>query len=138
MTCPPFVEEGLQAIVDIPFLALILWAAALEAERPRRGGAVVVLLGMAGRPRPEAWVLVGAYAIYLSWGGPVVQLVRWGAIAAVAPLLWLGFDLLATGDPFHSLHGTQDLASRLGRPRGADTALLKRRPPTSSSYCLRR
>ena len=51
--------------IDVPFLALVVWAAALEAEKPRRGGAVWVLLAAAGLLRPEAWLLSGAYALYL-------------------------------------------------------------------------
>ena len=49
--------------IDVPFLALVVWAAALEAERPRRGGAVFALLAAAGLLRPEAWLLSGAYAL---------------------------------------------------------------------------
>ena len=37
-----------RAYVDVPFLALVLWAAALEAEKPRRGTSVMVLLALAG------------------------------------------------------------------------------------------
>ena len=51
--------------IDVPFLALIVWAAALEAEKPRRGDAVFALLAGAGLLRPEAWLLSGAYALYL-------------------------------------------------------------------------
>ena len=54
-----------RGFIDVPFLALVVWAAALEAERPRRGGAVWVLLAAAGLLRPEAWLLSGAYALYL-------------------------------------------------------------------------
>jgi hypothetical protein len=41
----------------------------------------------------------------------------------VAPLAWIGLDLLATGDPLYSLHGTQELARWLGRPRGFERSL---------------
>ena len=30
-----------RAYIDIPYLALIIWVAVLEFERPRRGGAVL-------------------------------------------------------------------------------------------------
>ena len=33
-----------RAYIDIPYLALVVWAAALEVERPRRGMPVLVLL----------------------------------------------------------------------------------------------
>ena len=45
------------------------------------------------------------------------------ALALAAPALWLLSDLVVTGDPLHSLHGTRELASALERPRGAGTAL---------------
>ena len=54
--------------IDVPFLALVVWAAALEAEKPRRGGAVFALLAAAGLLRPEAWLLSGAYALWLMYG----------------------------------------------------------------------
>ena len=52
--------------VDIPYLALVIWAAALEAERPRRGTPVFVLLACAGLLRPEAWLLSGLYWLWCS------------------------------------------------------------------------
>src|SRR3954471_16857805 len=54
--------------VDIPYLALLAWAGALEAQRPRRGGAVWALLIAAGLRRPEAWLLAGAYWLWCSIG----------------------------------------------------------------------
>ena len=117
------VVEVLQASIDIPFLALVLWAAFLEAQRPRRGAPVLVLLSVAGLLRPEAWLLAGVYLLYLL---PVLappQRWRLGALAASAPVLWALFDLAITGDPLFSLHGTQDLAAQLDRPRELDTAL---------------
>ena len=38
--------------LDVPYCALVAWAMALEAEKPRRGGAVWWLLGLAGLLRP--------------------------------------------------------------------------------------
>jgi hypothetical protein len=100
-----------RAYVDEPFLALVLWAAALEAERPRRGGIVWVLLVLAGLLRPEAWILGGLYWL---WMGPTV---RRAVLVAAAPLLWCLVDLLVTGDPLFSLHSTSDLADELNRSR---------------------
>ena len=57
-------------------------------------------------------------------GGPVRRdRVALAVAALAAPLLWMAFDLVATGDPLHSLHGTQALAEQLERPRELDTAL---------------
>ena len=41
-------------------------------------------------------------------------------VAAAAPVIWAVSDLLVTGDPLWSLHGTGELAADLGRPRGLD------------------
>ena len=41
-----------RAYIDIPYLAFVVWAAALELARPRRGGIVWVLLACAGLLRP--------------------------------------------------------------------------------------
>ena len=37
-------------------------------------------------------------------------------------MIWALFDLWATGDPLHSLHGTQDLADELNRPQSTGSA----------------
>src|SRR6478672_5798822 len=50
--------------IDIPYLAFVMWAAALESERPRRGTVVFVLLACAGLMRPEAWLLSGLYWLW--------------------------------------------------------------------------
>jgi hypothetical protein len=100
-----------RAYVDEPFLALVLWAAALEAERPRRGGVVWTLLILAGLLRPEAWVLGGLYWL---WIGPTARRVP---LVLLAPVIWCAVDALVTGDPLFSLHSTSDLADELNRSR---------------------
>jgi hypothetical protein len=117
-----------RAYVDEPFLALVLWAGALEAERPRRGGVVWILLILAGLLRPEAWLLGGAYWLWLSW--PAVKrgqspfmvatsspLLRTLPLVFVAPVIWCAVDAVVTGDPLFSLHATSDLADELNRSR---------------------
>jgi hypothetical protein len=107
-----------RAYVDEPFLALVLWAAALEAERsaPRGRRAVWVLLVLAGLLRPEAWVLGGLYWLWLSWRArrPLWRVV---GLALLAPILWCAVDAWVTGDPLFSLHSTSDLADELNRSR---------------------
>jgi 4-amino-4-deoxy-L-arabinose transferase-like glycosyltransferase len=114
-----------RAYVDEPFLALVLWAAALEAERARpegaagadRGGrAVWILLVLAGLLRPEAWVLGGGYWLWLSWRArrPLWRIL---ALPLLAPVLWCAVDAWVTGDPLFSLHSTSDLADELNRSR---------------------
>ena len=114
-----------RAYVDEPFLALVMWAAALEAERARpegaggadRGGrAVWSLLVLAGLLRPEAWVLGGGYWLWLSWRArrPLWRIL---ALPLLAPMLWCAVDAWVTGDPLFSLHSTSDLADELNRSR---------------------
>jgi hypothetical protein len=58
---------AVQGYPDITYLALVVWAAALEAARPRRGMPVLALLACAGLLRPDAWVLSGAYWLWCVW-----------------------------------------------------------------------
>ncbi len=109
-----FLLYAARGYVDVPFLALVLWAAALEAERPRRGLPVAVLLALAGLLRPEAWLLAGAYWL---WCNRDLRLL---ALAAAAPVLWCLTDLIVTGDPLFSVHSTSALAEDLGRERGIE------------------
>jgi hypothetical protein len=108
-----FLLFAARGYLDVPFLALVVWAAALEAQRPRRGAVVMAMLAVAGLLRPEAWVLAGLYWL---WCGPR----RLGllALAAAAPLVWCAVDLAVTGDPLYSLHATSELADELNRSRG--------------------
>ena len=130
LTRVPPLNFGIRGYVDLPTIAFIVWAAVLEVRRPRRGAPVLVLLGLAGLLRPEAWLLAGAYWLWLVWTGEGDsgrrrlrldgRALRLGLLAAAAPLIWAFTDLLVTGDPLWSLHGTSDLAADLGRPRGLD------------------
>jgi hypothetical protein len=121
-TRPALLLETGQALVDIPFLALLAAAAALEAARPRRGLPVLVLVALAGLLRPEAWPIGLAYAAWL-WPGSGRR-ERWRAVAiALAPaVIWALTDLALTGDPTWSLGQTHDLAELLERRRGLGEA----------------
>ena len=114
----PILDFGLRGYVDLPAAALIVWAAVLEARRRRRGAAVLVLLGLAGLLRPEAWLLAGAYWLWLAPALDGRARLRLAALAAAAPVLWALSDLVVTGDPFFSVNGTTGLASELGRKTG--------------------
>ncbi|HEX8160009.1 MAG TPA: hypothetical protein VF526_21730 [Solirubrobacteraceae bacterium] len=109
---PFFAARG---YVDVPYLALLLSAAALEAHRPRRGGAVWVLLTLAGLMRPEAWALAGLYAVRIAWGRPLRAWIRASLICAIAPLAWALSDWIVTGSPIYSLQYTTELAAQLNR-----------------------
>ena len=105
--------------IDIPYLAIVIWAAVIEARHPRdRPLLVLGLLAAAGLMRPEAWVLAGLYWLWLfpraTWTGRVC----FAALAAVGPLVWAGVDYAVTGDPLYSLTATGELAEELGRNKG--------------------
>jgi hypothetical protein len=110
---------ALRAYVDIPYLALVVWAGALEAQRPRRGGVCFVLLAAAGLLRPEAWLLSGIYLLWCAPGASWPRRIRWAALVALAPLVWAAVDLAVTGDPLFSVTHTSGVAEELGRARGA-------------------
>jgi hypothetical protein len=101
--------------VDIPYMAMVVWAAALEAQRPRRGTAVLALLAGAGLLRPEAWVLAAMYWMWLAWRCSWRRRFAYAALAAVGPVLWAITDYTVTGDALFSLHYTSTSAEELGR-----------------------
>lgn len=106
-----------RAYIDVPYLAVIIWAAVAEVQRPRRGALVLVLLALAGLMRPEAWVLTGLYWLWVAWPADWPTRIRYAALAAIAPLVWLGFDWAVTGRPLFSLQHTSGLAEELGRSK---------------------
>jgi hypothetical protein len=148
MTRVPILNFGVRGYVDLPTCAFVVWAAVLEARQPRRGAPVLILLALAGLLRPEAWLYAAAYCVWLladparrDRGSDPVSLhpariagdrgsdhlsppagrrraIRLIALGAAAPLIWMGSDLLITGNPLHSLIGTHDLAAALGRKTG--------------------
>src|SRR4051812_48737429 len=63
--------------IDIPYLALVMWAVALEARRPHRGAPVFALLTAAGLLRPEGWLLSGLYFLWMSWRATWPERVKW-------------------------------------------------------------
>jgi hypothetical protein len=122
LTRPVLVHQALTANIDVPFLALVLAAAAMEAARPRRGWPVLATLAVAGLLRPEAWLLAAAYVVWLWPAQTAGKRARVVALALLAPALWLLFDLWLAGDALHSLQGTSHTATRIGRPHGLGRA----------------
>ena len=96
--------------VDVPFLALVFWAAVRVVEERDDRGTVVLLL-LAGLLRPEAWILAGLFGLWRR-SAPLV------ALSALPLLIWCAVDLIVTGEPLRSLTGTSELAEELGRERG--------------------
>src|SRR2546423_2749717 len=66
ITRVPILSFGIRGYVDLPTAAFVVWAAVLEVRRPHRGAPVLVLLGLAGLLRPEAWLYAGAYWVWLA------------------------------------------------------------------------
>jgi hypothetical protein len=126
-----FVENlAAQGYLDITYVALVVWATALELERPRRGPAVFGLLAAAGLLRPDAWLLSGLYWLWCVWPRRDGSLpadartrLRYLGLAAIAPVLWIGVDAAVTGNPLYSLHSTSGLAAELGRTQGFSEVL---------------
>jgi hypothetical protein len=101
------VSVASSARYDIVFGALVLTAVALEMDRPRRGVAPLACLAAAGLVRPEAWVLAGAYWLWLAPPLSWPQRLRLAALAAAGPVLWSLMDTAVMGDPLYSLHATE-------------------------------
>lgn len=106
-----------RTFIDVPFAALVLVAAAVAADDPRRRATpALALLAAAGLLRPEAWGLAALYALWLARRRALTR--SRALLALAAPACWLGFDLALTGDALHSLTSTQDLAVELERDTG--------------------
>ncbi|MGA2319848.1 MAG: glycosyltransferase family 39 protein [Solirubrobacteraceae bacterium] len=119
-----FVENlAAQGYLDISYVALIVWAVVLEVERPRRGASVLLMLGAAGLLRPEAWLLGGLYWLWCAWPADNRTRVRYLAIAAIAPVVWVAVDTVVTGSPLYSLNSTAGLAQELERTQGLESVL---------------
>jgi hypothetical protein len=127
-----------QGYLDLTYVALIVWAAALEVQRTRRGTPVFALLAAAGLLRPDAWVLGGVYWLWCAAptllalarrrrGGEehasIRRLLGYAALVSLAPLTWVALDAIVTGDPLYSLHSTAVLAAELERTQGFSAVL---------------
>ena len=103
--------------IDIPYMALVVWALVLEIQRPRRGTVVFVLLALSGLLRVEGWLLAALYWLWMfppsTWG----QRARWTVLASIGPLGWMATDFLVTGNPLFSITYTSGSAEDLGRSR---------------------
>jgi hypothetical protein len=124
-----FFDENLaaQGYLDISYVALVVWALALEVAKPRRGGVVFVLLAAAGLLRPDAWVLSGCYWLWCVWprvgGIENRKALQYLGLALIAPIVWFGFDAIVTGNPLYSLNSTAGLAQELERTQGFTSVL---------------
>jgi hypothetical protein len=133
LTRAPYLSNGLRAYVDLPYIALVLGALAIETRRRRAGWPVLALLAVAGLLRPEAWLFSLAYLAYLAL--PTIDgrktghlgrfharrwkwLVGMSALALAAPVLWALFDWITAGSPTYSFTGTRETVDTLARQTG--------------------
>ena len=103
--------------IDIPYMALVVWALVLEVQRPRRGTAVFALLAAAGLLRVEGWLLAAAYWCWISLSATWRERFVWALLASVGPAGWMLVDYTVTGDPLFSINYTSGSAEDLGRSR---------------------
>ena len=103
--------------IDIPYMALVVWALVLEVQRPRRGTVVFALLAASGLLRVEGWLLAAAYWCWISLGATWRERFVWALWASVGPVGWMLVDFTVTGDPLFSIHYTSNFAEDLGRSR---------------------
>jgi hypothetical protein len=103
--------------IDIPYMALVVWAATLEATHRRRGLPVLILLSLAGMLRPEAWFLSAMYWVWVAWKASWRDRILFAAAAASGPLAWFAVDFLVTGNPLFSQQYTSASAEDLGRQK---------------------
>ncbi len=103
VTRAPVWGFSLLGYMDLPAVALVVWAAVLAVRRPARGAAVLVLLALAGLVRPEAWLLAGAYWLWLAWAdrGRALRLLP---LAIAGPVLWIVWDAATSGTFLGSIH----------------------------------
>lgn len=113
LTRPSLVNQALIASIDVPFLALIVGAAAVEVRRPRAGVPVLVLLGVAGLLRPEAWLIAAVYTLLLLRDATARGRAALIALTAAPPLLWVATDVAITGDPLWTFHQARATSERL-------------------------
>jgi hypothetical protein len=114
--------------------ALIVCAlAAVDRHLDGRRGWALALVAVAGLIRPEAWVLLGAYGLYVWLRDPALRPLV--AVAVVfPPALWLGLDWAGSGDALHgsstATEATEGSAARASVPafevvrRAADAVIV--------------
>jgi hypothetical protein len=83
-----------------PVLIALTLAAADRHLAGRRDWALV-LIALAGLIRPEAWVLLGLYGVYV-WLEEPGKRPLVAAAVVLPPVLWLGLDWIGSGDPLHA------------------------------------
>lgn len=93
--------------IDLLAAGLVAVALAVPPTSMRLRIAVLVAAGLV---RPEIW-LVPALLVLVAAGPRRPRLVPALVAGAITPALWVGFDLIATGNPFVSVDRTDELAA---------------------------
>ncbi len=124
LTRPLVMRTTAGTFVDIPFAALVMTALALELRHRRSGMPVLILLGIAGLLRPEAWFMSGLYWLWLLPGSSAHDAARAAVVAIAGPTIWLAADLLVTGDPLFSFNVTTAASASLTSEYGHGLAAV--------------
>ena len=135
LTRTDLLAYAFRSMLDIPFLLLIVWAAVLEVQKPRRGYAPLALLLMAGLLRPEAWLMAGIYWLWLCLGWvrpqlqlpgerpPIAKLIWCALLVGAAPIIWMVSDWIVTGEPLYSFTSTKEVAGKVNRQKSLPGAV---------------
>jgi hypothetical protein len=79
---------------------IVLVLAAFDRHLDGRRDHALILIALAGLIRPEAWVLLAGYGVYVWVREPRLRILTAFAVI-VPPLLWLGLDWAGSGDALH-------------------------------------
>src|SRR5262249_11743191 len=77
----------------------------------------------AGLLRPEAWLLGGLWWLWCIRSASRRDRIWLTVLVLAAPVIWLGVDLIVTGDALFSFHSTSALADELRHSGGAAQVL---------------
>lgn len=80
---------------------IALTLGAVDRHLDGRRDWALVLVAVAGLIRPEAWVVLGAYGVYVWLREPRLRTLVAAAVV-LPPALWLGLDWAGSGDPLHA------------------------------------
>jgi hypothetical protein len=124
-------RTGLLGSAEPALIALTLGA--VDRHLAGRRDWALVLVALAGLIRPEAWVVLAGYGLYIWLHEPRLRPLVAAAVV-VAPALWLGLDWAGSGDPLHAsstaTEATEGSAARASVPafevvrRAADAIIV--------------
>jgi hypothetical protein len=80
---------------------IALTLGAIDRHLAERRDWALVLIALAGLIRPEAWVLLGAYGVFVWLREPRLRPLVAAAVV-LPPALWLGMDWIGSGEPLHA------------------------------------